>query len=59
MGDFIYTVAINTIFAFVNASIKNPNSDRARALAPKLKALYDNLGILLEKFRSAGIILAD
>ena len=45
--DIYYTIIINTIIAFVEGAIKNPNSDKAQKLKDKLILLANALNQLI------------
>ena len=59
MNSLIVSWAISSVLTFVDASIRNPKSPKARALAGQLRFLHAQLGLLLARFDEEGIILAD
>lgn len=57
MGDFVFTLALNTVFGVINNSIKNPKSEKAVRLAHQLSVLYDQLGILIARFKQESVLV--
>lgn len=49
MSNILINLAISTLLAFIESTIKNPTSAKAVGLADKLALLRDSLNVLLVK----------